>query len=362
MRASCFEESCVSPYLSHALEAIRLGVVVHGEPHGTFCNAEAVRLLGLPDGRTHASAWQQHVSIQDGDALPAPLGNPLLAARSSALRRKRVELVHANGPRIGALLCVTPLKVTPPTTVMMLEDLRWQQPEQHQREKWLAAVGHEMRGALQAVMMGTAFVADSKDSASSRRHLDAIGRNVHLLARLVDDMTQSALIAEGLLHVEAVPMMLRPFLEQATAAANLEGHQHQLQVDVPAGACAIADPDRLLQIMTNLLNNAAKYSAPGQLTLRAEPRHTEVVMSLSDQGPGIALEDQRKLFTRYSRLPSRREGLGIGLWMCRELSRRMGGDMWLRSSPGGSTTFFVALPRHGVTQELPAVVPPRSAG
>lgn len=362
MSSSCFDDPGVSPYISSTVESLRLGMVVSGEVTGTFCNAEAVRLLGLPHPRTPLQAWDQHVTFHDGSGRAPAINNPLLDSREGqSIRRKRIELVQTGGKRHCALLCLTHLEVRPVATVMLLEDLVWEQPEQREREKWLAAVGHEMRGALQAVMMGTAFVSEAGDSPASRRHLASIGRNVHLLARLVDDMTQSALVADGALHVRAVPVLLRPFLEQATASADFEGHQHDFVLDVAMTACALADPDRLQQIVTNLFANAAKYSAPGKLTLRAELRHGEVVISLSDQGPGIRMEDQRRLFTRYGRLPSKREGLGIGLWMCRELARRMGGDMWLRSTPGIGTTFFVALPRHGVTQEMPAVPMTQSA-
>lgn len=356
MNASCFDDPGLSPYLATALEALRLGMVVSGERIGTYCNAEATRLLGLPHPRVPAEAWMDHVAFYESSGNATSARNPLVDCREDqVIRRRRMELVHKAGKRHCALVCVTPLEVRPAAKIMLLEDLVWEQPEQREREKWLAAVGHEMRGALQAVMMGTAFVTEAAGAPASRRHLDAIGRNVHLLARLVDDMTQSALIADGALHVRAVPVLLRPFLEQATASADLEGHQHELIFDVMPSSCAVADPDRLQQIITNLLANAAKYSSPGRLTLRTEIRHTEVVLSLSDQGPGIRMEDQRRLFTRYGRLPSKREGLGIGLWMCRELARRMGGDMWLRSTPGLGTTFFVALPRHGVTQEMPVV-------
>jgi signal transduction histidine kinase len=108
---------------------------------------------------------------------------------------------------------------------------------------------------------------------------------------------------------------------------------------------ASADPVRLQQIVTNLLTNAVKYSAPGSLDLGAQTEPERVVVWLKDEGPGISGQDQELLFQPYSRLGSRQEGSGLGLWIARELARGMGGDLWLRSASGENTIFYLALPR-----------------
>jgi signal transduction histidine kinase len=113
-----------------------------------------------------------------------------------------------------------------------------------------------------------------------------------------------------------------------------------------------ADPDKLRQVLVNLIDNALKYASDGSVEVRVEPYADAVRFSVSDRGPGIPFEDQTQIFEKFHRLdPNMTKGAGgtgLGLYICRELVDRMEGRIWVESEPGDGSTFSFELPlAHG---------------
>jgi signal transduction histidine kinase len=116
--------------------------------------------------------------------------------------------------------------------------------------------------------------------------------------------------------------------------------------DLPAVA---ADPDKVRQVLANLIDNAVKYSPDGgQVELRIEEQEGRVRFSVRDQGLGIPPAEQARVFEKFYRLDPQLTrgvgGTGLGLYICRELIRRMGGRIWVASGEGPGSTFFFELP------------------
>jgi signal transduction histidine kinase len=109
-----------------------------------------------------------------------------------------------------------------------------------------------------------------------------------------------------------------------------------------------ADPDKLRQVLVNLVENAVKYSDEGQIEVRLEPRDRRLRFSIRDEGPGIPLEERDRIFEKFHRLdPEMRRGVsgtGLGLYICRELVARMDGEIWVESEVGKGSTFVFELP------------------
>ncbi|MFL5321232.1 MAG: sensor histidine kinase, partial [Myxococcaceae bacterium] len=272
MLESCFNDSAVSSLLAPVLEKLPKGFVICGESFGACCNEEAARLLGLPERRLSFGAWKDQVRFRSEEGSALSLFSLLeRALDGSEVRRRRAEIIQRSGTRVQISVDAIPLPAEG-ACVLLLEDLAWEVEERQSRDRWIAALGHEMRGALHSLATGTAIALHRDVSQEVRRHLDAIAQNTLLLARLVGDLTTSALMMDGALEVKPIAIDLRSFIEGAARTAELPGAAHDLIFSIPEKTVAFVDPDRLQQIVTNLLGNAAKYSSPGALFLEAELR------------------------------------------------------------------------------------------
>jgi signal transduction histidine kinase len=181
--------------------------------------------------------------------------------------------------------------------------------------------------------------------------LESAREEVDRMARTVDNLIALAQTDEGRLELLTVPVDLRRAVHESAqplrllASANdvsmvLEGEPEQ----------ALADPQRLQLALTNLIENALKFSPPGStVTVSSWRRDGEVGVTVRDEGPGIPEADREHLFDRYYRAGSARarnlSGSGLGLAICREVAIAHGGRIWVDSTVGEGSAFTLALPR-----------------
>lgn len=211
--------------------------------------------------------------------------------------------------------------------------------------EWLAALGHELRNSVNCVLLGLQAVERALpiEPARARGQLELTRRGAAVLGRLIDDYLEATMVGLPGFDVAPRALDLTTFLPSAVAASGLPSRDHAVRYTLEPESQASVDPDRLQQIVTNLLSNAVKYSSPGLLTFGAARRGEQVVVSLQDEGPGLEEHELTRVFERFSHAPSRARGLGVGLWLSREIARRMGGDLWA-TSPNGTSVFHLALP------------------
>jgi signal transduction histidine kinase len=117
-------------------------------------------------------------------------------------------------------------------------------------------------------------------------------------------------------------------------------------VDAPGEVRCALDPDRMDQVVSNLLSNAVKYGREGPVEVRVRREQDRAVLEVEDHGIGVAPEDQERIFERFERaVPARHfGGIGLGLWIVRQLVEAHGGTIRVRSVPGQGATFTVELP------------------
>ena len=220
------------------------------------------------------------------------------------------------------------------------------------KSEFVSLVSHEfrapltnMRGALE--LMGDSCVAT--DTVCNRM-IGIVNAEVNRLGRLVDDVLNVSRIEAGQLKltreevdvVKAVNQVLDEF-----TVRNVRREFHHLPG--PARSFLWADLDGLHQIIANLIDNAIKYSPENsQVTVSIETIGEEVVVSVSDDGPGIPIDEQPHLFQKFHRLDCGDDketyGYGLGLYLSRRLLEGMNGRIWVESRPGHGTTFRFALP------------------
>ena len=227
------------------------------------------------------------------------------------------------------------------------------------KTEFVSTVSHELRTPLTAVYGSLRLLAAGVAGqlpAQGRQLLEMSTRSCERLIRLINDVLDVERIASGRLAMRAEPLELRSLV--ARAIHDTEPYARQLDVRVrleDAGAPdlrVVGDDDRIVQVVVNLLSNAAKYSPRGDevvVTLGARGSHARV--SVVDHGPGIPPEFRGRLFERFAQADAsdRREkgGTGLGLNICRSIVTAHGGSIGVDSEPGVRTEFWFELPLEG---------------
>jgi signal transduction histidine kinase/ActR/RegA family two-component response regulator len=233
------------------------------------------------------------------------------------------------------------------------------------KNEFLATLGHELRNPL-APLWNCARVLEMHELTDPAlvQTRNIIRRQVQQLARLVDDLLDISRIAQGRIELRREHVDLASVVAQAaqTSAAHVKARHHQFEVSLPAAPIWLeADPVRVVQIIVNLLNNAAKYTEPGGVIwLTAEGEGSDAVIRVRDTGIGIPPEMLPHVFDLFTQVEWETDrsqgGLGIGLALVRRLVELHGGTISARSAGRGKgSEFVVRLPA------LPAP-PPRALG
>jgi signal transduction histidine kinase/CheY-like chemotaxis protein len=236
----------------------------------------------------------------------------------------------------------------------------------HRQDEFLAMLAHELRNPLAPISLASALLGKLPSPTAQLRDLQAIiERQVRHLARLLDDLLDAARINNGKITLlrEAVP--LRELIGRAVDAVQvrmLERHQ-ELKVDLPQAMVIEGDAVRIVQVFSNLLVNASKFTADGGVvSIHGGERRGDAIVTISDTGVGIdpaAMPHIFDLFTQGPRTLARAEGgLGVGLNVVRNIVHLHGGEVSaLSNEVTGGTTFTVRLPLSGTPPPLPP--PPR---
>jgi signal transduction histidine kinase len=219
------------------------------------------------------------------------------------------------------------------------------------RAEFVATVSHEFRTPLTGIQGFSELMRDEELSrAEVKEYAADINTDARRLARLISDMLDLDRMESGgmALHLESVDLgrLLADTVDQFRLAD--EGHPITLRLDERVPVLR-ADPDRLTQVVTNLLGNAIKYSpSGGAIELQTRLEKGVVLLTISDHGSGIPAEQLEKIFDRYVRVESAAthavQGTGLGLSIVRQIVQRHAGRVWATSVAGNGSTFHVELP------------------
>src|SRR5262245_24649959 len=220
------------------------------------------------------------------------------------------------------------------------------------KDQFLAVLGHELRNPLAPALTALELMK-ARDPNAFRREREVLERQVAHMARLVNDLLDVSRLARGKVLLDRRRFELREAVDRAVDMTRpaIAQHQHALDVSVPVEGLTIdGDVDRIVQVLCNLLTNAAKYTPPGgHIALRAQESDSHAVIACEDDGPGIPADLAPKLFDPFAQGPrslDRREGgLGLGLALARTFTEMHGGTIRVepRELDGGSR-FVVTFP------------------
>jgi signal transduction histidine kinase len=219
------------------------------------------------------------------------------------------------------------------------------------REEVLAIVSHDLRNPLNAVMLAASLMATSEQVApDDREQLDIIELSAKRMQRLIEDLLDVTRLEGGKqLPIDPAPLDVQSLFEETyelfksqavTGSITLQCHAPK---EVPP---LYADRHRVLQVLSNLIGNAMKFTPPGgMITCRAEQADEKVLITVADNGPGIPRENLGDIFNPYWQAKrTARLGAGLGLPIAKGIVESHGGKIWVESEPGNGTKFFFTLP------------------
>lgn len=228
------------------------------------------------------------------------------------------------------------------------------------KSQFLANMSHELRTPLNSIIGFSRVILKGIDgpiSDQQQQDLTAIYNSGQHLLGLINDILDLSKIEAGKMDLSVEEMNIADTINSvmSTAAGLVKDKSVKLKHDIPPNLPTIrADPMRIRQVLINLISNAAKFTDEGSITVSAEPHisptgYAELMISVTDTGPGISQEDQAKLFQAFSQVdssPTRKTGgTGLGLSICQRLVDMHNGRIGVRSAVGKGSTFYFTIPQ-----------------
>lgn len=222
------------------------------------------------------------------------------------------------------------------------------------RDNFLGMVSHDLRSMLAGIAMQAALMArEQRDDALGQRNLNAAHAIQRCAARmnvLIGDLLDVVGMESGKLHVVKQPHDATGLPGEAALALQPGAEKKGILIDihVPASACmAVFDYERVLQVLANLLGNALKFTpSGGQVELTLTERKRDLLFVVADTGAGVPDDKRAVIFERFTQLePEHHVGLGLGLYICKNIVEAHRGRIWVESRAGGGSRFCFTLPR-----------------
>ena len=320
--------------------------------HIIDCNEEVCRLLGYTVEEIEGRDFRELLANTVRDELLSCL-TELTENRNT---ESEFELVCRDGQVIPVWVKMAALYGTNgdlTRVVCYLRDIADRKKLDQLKDEFIGLVSHELRSPLTVITgaVNTVLTEGASLSAEETRQLlqDA-ALEAESLTHLLGNLLELSRVQANRLFLHTEAVSVKKVIQDTVEEIKRQSSAHQFIVSIPRKLPPVyADQLRLERILHNLLDNAVKYSPRGgDIRVSVKPEGEHLVIGVSDQGIGISLSDQAKLFGPFRRLEESRldgvGGVGLGLLVCRRLVEAHGGQIWVESEPGQGSTFFFTLP------------------
>ena len=353
--------------------------------HGSL-NTEVTQCSTLADALSHLATAAAHIVLLD---LGLPDAEGLAAVRKVRAAAARIALVVLTGlddetvatqalnegaqdylvkGQIGGHALTRAIRYAIERQRMHVETEQVRKLQLHLRNEFISMVSHELRTPLTSIRgaLGLIDAGAMGDLPEKAKAMVKIAyQNSERLVRIINDILDMEKINSGSLEMRLEAVSVAEFLQEALTVNQAYGVKYQVHfvLETPRAAANVAaDPDRLMQVMANLLSNAAKFSPPGaDVNVRVRERDALVRIEVEDHGTGIPEDFRARIFEKFAQADSsstrRFEGTGLGLSITRRLVEGMGGTIGFTTITGQGTTFHIELPRAGQTVQVRQIPP-----
>jgi len=256
--------------------------------------------------------------------------------------------------------------------VAVIRDISEARAEEARRADFISTASHEMRTPVAAIEGYLALALNEKVSqidSNARSYLQKAHSSTQHLGKLFQDLLTSAKAEDGRLVSHPKVIEIGEYVQQLTDDLRFTAEKKGLLMDLVIGSAdkasntkavaggktikplyyVVADPDRLREVITNLFDNAVKYTESGKITIGLTGNNDVIQMFLRDTGPGIPAEDVPHLFQKFYRVDNSATrtigGTGLGLFICKKIIELYKGRIWVESEWGKGSTFYINMPR-----------------
>ena len=240
--------------------------------------------------------------------------------------------------------------------LVMFNDISGRLVEEQKKSEFISMVSHELRSPLTSIKGSMGLLLSNAAGEIPQKAvslLEIAHRNADRLVLIINDILDLEKISAGQMDLDVQPVDLSELVAETNNANSMLQQRFALNVFVSGVDQAIplnTDPNRIIQVITNLLSNACKFSRPGgRIDIAVENGKDNVRVSVRDEGPGIAEQDQHKIFERFADLENSdragKGGTGLGLSICKAIVEGLGGSIGFETEEGVGTTFYFVLPK-----------------
>jgi PAS domain S-box-containing protein len=331
--------------------------IMFGDVHGkiNYANDKLLQMIGY-DRESMNKGELSWVEITPKELIKLDIKAQVEAQKRGSCDPYEKELITKMGSRIPVLVGFTLYGESRDKMVAFVLDISEQKDAERQKDDFISMASHELKTPITTIKALTQmlnkyyFIDDQK----GKNQVQLMEVQIERLSKLVNELLDVSKIKLGRLEYKKEPFVLSNLAKEIVANMQEISESHKLELLLESESMVYADKDKITQVMVNLLSNAIKYS-PGKrdVGIRIYERDGKVYTSIKDRGVGIDKNDQDKIFQRYYRSKSQEKkfpGLGIGLYVSKEIVNKHGGDLELTSLKGKGSTFSFWLPinkKHG---------------
>lgn len=245
---------------------------------------------------------------------------------------------------IGINIDITALKHT--EYMLTQEKLRAEESDRL-KSAFLANMSHEIRTPLNAIVGFSNLLVDTTDQQDRLQYMSIIRQNNDLLLQLISDILDISKIESGIIDIKTEMVNIDDVCTEVVCSQRMKvaDDRIHIQFETAGGGCKLeTDRNRLIQILSNIVGNAIKFTPDGTISVGYSTDHREIKFYIRDTGLGISAEHLPIIFTRFIKLNNFINGTGLGLPICKSLIEKMGGEIWVESQVGVGSCFYFTLP------------------
>lgn len=361
------------------LDTIEDGVMlIDAQKNIQLYNRGASELTGWPsEEATQLSCNSVIKLVNNKDEPYTDDENPFnrIFREGQTIRDNAATLVTRSNKHIAITLSVSPLlddQKTVTGAVAIFRDVSKERAEEQQRGEFISTASHEMRTPVAAIEGYLSLALNDKVAtidSRARDYLEKAHASTQHLGKLFQDLLTSAKAEDGRLTNHPAVIEMGAYLQQLTEDLKFAAEKKGLFSEFTLGSSDVidassnntnekvvkplyytwADPDRMREVITNLFDNATKYTEEGKISIGLTGNNEVVQLYVRDTGPGIPREDIPHLFEKFYRVDNSATrtigGTGLGLFICRKIVELYQGRIWVDSELGKGSTFYINLPR-----------------